>query len=310
MGSVDAKKNSSTMDLSSENRWIHVKQKHKNSLLLTVYEQDDISHAELPERLQISPSGLNGVLDKICEGGGPENSPLTFEKRNKYKYYHLTASGKQYVEDRLISAKGKECERELTGYWESFRSKAGYDSDEKLEYFLKQYARTEEDPKEKEEQDLINDFMDCLLAFYLKMPNDALGAMEHMITNGKIREQIKAIINDKIADRKIMEPLERMMYEKPNEGYKILNFLWEHTFAWQSESIREMEEGYDWEALKRAMYKIESDMLRAVMSFQDAEYLRERWLRNGMNVHLVHYLAEKYSNMLLQHELDREKRQT
>ena len=108
MGSIDAKKSTSTMSLSSENRWINVKQKHKNHLLITVYEHDGISHAELAKRLDILPSGLNGVLDKICEGCDSENSPLIYEKRNKYKYYHLTASGKQYVEEQLISVKGKE----------------------------------------------------------------------------------------------------------------------------------------------------------------------------------------------------------
>lgn len=308
MGSIDAKKSTSTMSLSSENRWINVKQKHKNHLLITVYEHDGISHAELAKRLDILPSGLNGVLDKICEGCDSENSPLIYEKRNKYKYYHLTASGKQYVEEQLISVKGKESESELAAYWNSFQSKAEHASDERLEHFLEQYAKMEEEPKEKEVQDLINGFMDCLFSFYLSMPKDALGAMENIITSGKIREQIKTIVRDKIADRKIMEPLEKMITEKTKDGYQLLDSLWEHTLVRQSESIRTMGEGYDWEAVRRAMYKIESDMLRAIMNFQDAEYLRERWIRNGMNVHLAHYLAEKYKYLLLQYEWNREKR--
>ncbi|MCM1173920.1 MAG: hypothetical protein NC341_02590 [Blautia sp.] len=285
-----------------------VKQKHKNELLLTIYEHTDITHAELAERLRISASGLNAVVDRVCEGCGPEESPLAFEKRNKYKYYRLTDIGKRYVEEGLISVEGRARETKLDEYWNLFQAKAGPGLNGKLEHFLEQYAKAAEEPEEKEEQRTVNDFMDCLFDFYLKKPQDALSAMEHLIADEKLRDKIKAIICDKMTDRKILAPLEKMAAENPDAGYRFANSVIEHLFDWKSENIWKLNGEYEWEEMKPVIQKIESDMLRAVMNFQDGESLRRLWIGSGMNIHLAYYLEEKYERLLLKHELDSERR--
>lgn len=299
---------SAVLGLSPEYQLVKVKQKHKDKLLLTIYEHDDITHAELAEKLRISPSGLKAVVDKVCEGCEPDGSPLEYEKKNKYKYYHLTDIGKQYVEQKLISVEERECETKLNEYWKKFQAGAGHDFERKLEHLLELYARAEDEPNEKDAQDLINTFMDGLFAFYLKKPQEALSVMEQMVVNEKLRDEMKAIICDKMADRKIFSILENMTDENPDAGYRFADSVLEHIFDWKSENIWKGNGSYEWETMKPVMQKIESDMLWAVMNFKDGETLRKRWIGNGMNVPIAYYLKEKYEYLLLKYELGRERK--
>lgn len=306
---VNEKQNvtSTILCLSPDYKLINLKQKHKDELLLSIYEHDGISHSELAETIGVSPSGLNAIIKKICEDCEPQTSPLEFTKVNKFKYYRLTDSGKRYVETNLISVEGREYERKMYEYWEIYQARIGNNLENNINNILEQYTNLEDILDEN--QNLIYSFMECLLEFYSKMPQSALSILERLVKNGKIRDQIKTIIHDKYEELKQLEPLTKMVVENPEIAYHLADFVQDHITGCSNENILEFEQKYEWEILKSIIQKIEADMFRAMMNFKDKQYIKKLWLSNGMDMHLAYYLAEKYAFLLLKHEQDRERKE-
>lgn len=295
---------STVLCLSPDYKLLNLKQKHKDELLLTIYDHEGISHSEAAEAIGVSASGLNAIVKKICDECAPEESPLKYTRVNKFKYYRLTDSGRQYVESNLISVKGREYESKLNEYWELYQIRAGGNPESRIDKVLEQYVKLEDIVEEN--QNLIYSFMDCLLEFYKEMPRNAWDTLERLVRSAKARDKIKNIIIDRCEEMKLFEPLSKMAEEDPEMIYRFAEMVQAHIYGSQNAVTVEPAQG--WGVLKPVVQKIESDMFRAMIGLNDKSSIRKLWIGNGMDMHLAYFLAEKYDMLLLKYEQDRGKK--
>lgn len=80
---------------------VHLKQKYKDSVLFEIYQSDRILHSVLANRINVSPSGLNAIIKRLND---ISEKPIYIEKSGKFTYYSLSLTGKEYVEEILISS--------------------------------------------------------------------------------------------------------------------------------------------------------------------------------------------------------------
>lgn len=297
---------SSVFYLSPECELINLKQKHKDELLKVVYRCEYISHAELAKALNLSPSGLNAVIKKICEDCNLKEKPLEYKKVNKFKYYRLTDFGKRYVEQKLISSEAKEYQEVLEGCWNIYQLRVKGNMEQETVLLLEKYVRLDEVCTEN--ADLFFEFMNCLQGFYQKMPEEAMSALNKLVTDKAVKEKIKVHIIERHQDKIQIEPLNLMFREETEKVYDLVDEIIKYISNSGSHYQMSFCEIDNWQTWKPIIQKIEADMFQALMGLQSENKLRKLWISSGMDVHLAYYLAEKYRFLMLSYERGREQK--
>lgn len=281
----------STVLLSPNYELINIKQKHKDVLLRKVYDKEGISHSELAEEIGVSPSGLNAIVKKINEDLEPEKQPLRSKKVNKFRYYSLTEIGKKYVEENLFTEEGKEYKEEISELWRLFYGRLRQEWKEKSRQLLWQYINLQK--AEDENQVLFFSFMDSLIGYWKKQPEDVAILLKELISDKELRIKVENVVADRVDEYNKMMPLIQVQGVDEEMAYHMIDDIFEEICNSEKDIGIKNEDLRNGKAYKTMVQKIKADILYIIMHFKDREYVRKMWLDCGLDKALAYYMAEK-----------------
>lgn len=79
---------------------LQVRSKYCEPLLEFLFQEGELYHGDLAEKLELSPSGLNAIIKKMMESDPPI---IAMMQIGKYKIYSLPEAVKRYMENRSRS---------------------------------------------------------------------------------------------------------------------------------------------------------------------------------------------------------------
>lgn len=281
----------STVFLTPNYELINIKQKHKDALLRKVYDREGISHSELAEEIGVSPSGLNAIIKKINEDLELEKQPLKSKKVNKFRYYSLTEIGKKYVEENLFFEKGKEYKEEIRELWRLFCGRLRQEWKGKINELLRQYINLQRAVDEN--QVLFFSFMDSLIVYWKKQPEDVAILLKELIADKELRSRVENLVVDRIDECNKMMPLIQMQRTNEEMAYHMIDDIFERICSSEKDIEIRNEDFQSIRAYKTMVQKIEADILYVIMHFKDIEYVRKMWMDCGLDKALAYYMAEK-----------------
>lgn len=86
------------MDDSIRKQIIGIRSKYCEPILEILAKEGELYHGDLAEKLNMSPSGLNGIIKKMLECNPPIIEVMEI---GKYKIYTLPPSVKEYIENKF-----------------------------------------------------------------------------------------------------------------------------------------------------------------------------------------------------------------
>lgn len=274
-----------------------IRQKHKNPILFELYWSNPILHVTLANRVLLSASGLNASLKKLNEG---DVKPVQEEKSGKFKFYYLTAEGKQYVRDEILSAlidSGQEEEiHNIFNLLVAYKDKKQGSWNKGLADIL------EEESGDVEEQDLDaalgQEFIKKYVHFYREDAEKAEALLKLLVVDKQLQQKIIAYSESQTTEREmsVIETINQWIGDDCEEAYRVLDCLIENLTSEEERldlpetALRGAEE-----RLEGVRDKMFADMFCALAGGWEKQRLSRTWIQDGMEIQLALYLAEKYS---------------
>lgn len=293
------------LDGASENKAValisQIKQKYRDSVLLEIYENDRILHAELANRISISASGLNAVIKKMNDGPVKTIREI---KAGKFKFYALTKEGIGYVETMILPSlivSGQDAEEvhNLLHLLALYKDKNPDVWIERLEKISEEeYVEPEND--EDTVSALGYELLKAFGQFYRREADKAQKLIELSIPNKELQQKLMFSFEEKY-DKGNVTPWEMLNQWEQMDClgvYCMLDDLFisiaDEKYVMQKSSYQFPNVGAGFEA---AMDKIKADVLHAIFCQWPKGKLIELLLEEKLNVHLAVYIAEKFRTL-------------
>lgn len=274
---------------------LYAKQKHRNSLLLALYAQKNISHANLAGQLDISASGLNAVLKKIND---VEEPLVKYTKIGKFKYYNLTTIGRRFVEEVIMPPEERVDLEHMREIWDIFQSLV----EPTWEEYFSNFPFGDEkiaDSIDNEIESVFCEFVNVFLLFYKKNPTAATAFIEELITSVTVRQSILAYAEKKTGTKDIYTVLNDILSQDDVKAYSFLDDLFDLSIKGNERLSSAKYNVTDEKKFMNMIQEIKSEILHAIVVGEKKDFFRDNWIKEGINRQLAFYAAEKYRVLVL-----------
>lgn len=283
------------------------------AILKVIYDNPNIQHKTLCEKINKSANNLSNILKKI--NSADPNLILTV-KNGTEKYYSLTPIARQYVEQEFTTYENssqnsasihvKYVETFVTNTLEAlsrFKEKCGINWRTTLYGLLNEKNVTSDIEIKEIYRDLLNILYQCRM-----QNNDALQKIFDMLEDEDLINQIKNHLNAKFFYFDYLKPL--LTFEKPNSTapFKMIDNIFSelHPLVFPPNQYEEIQKpilaSEEYNNLLIGIIKLTSEFINkdysksdAVSTWQSAYFLTEE---------LAFYIAEKCSFLTLLHRFN------
>lgn len=263
-----------------------LRQKHKDELLRSVYDHDGISHAELADLLQVSASGLNAVLKKVCD---VEKTPIVIQKVGKYKFYSLTNEGKQYVEANLLKQRQNTQER-LEELWSLWIRRNPENPEEGFLSIFDNNALG----KETENAAIAVEFLESFTSFWKEEKKHAWDMIQRITGSGRICSAVVRYTVEREHGAEVNERLNSQYEKNWKECFRIVDSVFAQITG-DFAQIEDLEDGEAYENTFNAIVFWKARMLSFLVQHRSKIELRNEMIGCGVEEKLAYYIVEKYA---------------
>lgn len=285
----------------------NLKQKYKDAVLFEIYENPNILHSVLANRMPVSASGLNAIIKKLNEA---VPSPIHTSRQGKFTLYKLEEAGIKYVEEEILpllvsNMEDKECVGNIFRLLSSFKDQ----NPKKWVMILENILNGQDEWDDYEEG-----------SGFIK---------EIGVYSSDSGEEAKALLDLAIVDKELKKKIVDYLKENKNKNFES---VWDVLNFWEQENTLELYrlidkifaipvngELIDNERflltdinihLEKISDKIQANLLQALFKKLSKKEAIELWMAYGVETHLAIYLAEKYINCLSQFEQSTKERKS
>lgn len=283
-----------------------LKQKYKDALLFEIYEDENILHSVLANRISVSASGLNAIIKKLNEVQPP---PIHINKQGKFTLYSLGETGKAYVESELMYSMISDSDDENIVH-NIFRLLRTFKDQHPQKWMsILKSILNEEEGWDKYEEGF--GFIKELGNYYLKSSDKAENLLSLAVVDRTLQKKIVEYIKENRNFENAWEVLNYWEQEDTLELYRLVDTLFiaidtgMEIIDCYSFSLTDIVSQMD-----RVLDKIQAALLQALLRRLSKEEAIQFWLEYGVEKHLAIYLAEKYFTCRQNYEQTKEERKS
>ncbi len=278
---------------------LSVRQKYKDPVLFEIYENPNILHSVLANRMPVSPSGLNAIIKKLNEA---VPSPIHTSRQGKFTLYKLEESGKKYVEEELLAImasnmEDRECVQNIFRLLSSFKDQ----NPQKWVEIMENILNGQDEWDDYEEG---SGFIKEISGYYLSSSKEAEALLDLAVVDRELKKKIIDYLKENKSKNfgSVWDVLNFWEQENTLELYRLIDNI----FAIPINGKPLDNDSFSLTDVKihseKISDKIQANLLQALFKKLSKEEAIQLWTKNGVGMHLAIYLAEKYINCVPQFE--------